>query len=206
MSESLQHWLDRNRPPRVQITYDVETLGAIEKIELPLVVGILADLSGKPENPAEVPKLKDRKFVEIDRDNIDDVMKTIKPRLALSVTDVLSETKEGEEPKKISAVLEFESREDFSPFRVARQVPALAQLLDARQRLNDLLAKLDGNDELNDLLQDVAQETDKLDTLKKEAASRNGDTASEPAADAGDAGKADAKKADAKKADKKGDS
>jgi type VI secretion system protein ImpB len=81
MPESIQHWLDRNRPPRVQITYDVETAGAIQKKELPLVVGILADLSGKPVTP--LPKLKDRKFVEIDRDNFKDILKSTSPHLEL---------------------------------------------------------------------------------------------------------------------------
>jgi type VI secretion system protein ImpB len=148
MPESTQHKLDRVRPPRVQITYDVETGGAIQKKELPLVMGILADLSGKPENP--LPKLKDRKFVEIDRDNFNAILKSIAPRTAMQVDNKLS--KEG---GKTNIELKFQSIDDFSPLNIVQQVPALNELFKARQRLNDLLAKLDGNDKLDSMLREL---------------------------------------------------
>lgn len=148
MPESTQHKLDRIRPPRVQITYDVETGGAIQKKELPLVMGILADLSGKPENP--LPKLKDRKFVEIDRDNFNAILKSIAPRTTMQVDNKLS--KEG---GKTNIELKFQSIDDFSPLNIVQQVPALNDLFKARQRLNDLLAKLDGNDKLDNMLREL---------------------------------------------------
>lgn len=148
MPESTQHKLDRIRPPRVQITYDVETGGAIQKKELPLVMGILADLSGKPENP--LPKLKDRKFVEIDRDNFNAILKSIAPRATMQVDNKLS--KEG---GKTNIELKFQSIDDFSPLNIVLQVPALNDLFKARQRLNDLLAKLDGNDKLDNMLREL---------------------------------------------------
>jgi len=162
MAESLQKWLGRNRPPRVQITYDVELGGAIEKRELPLVVGLLADLSGNPENP--LPKLKERRFVEIDRDNFNEVMAKISPRLELSVPNAI--TGEGTMP----LVLKFQNIDDFGPEPLVHQVPALARLLEARQQLRDLLAKLDGNDELDKLLEDIVQNTEGLQQLKAAAA------------------------------------
>jgi len=158
--ESTQHKLDRVRPPRVQITYDVETGGAIEMKELPFVVGILADLSGKPEKP--LPKLKNRKLVEIDRDNFDKVLKSTAPRLAFRVDNKL-----GEDDSKLNVELKFQSFEDFEPQNVVKQIKPLAKLLEARQRLTDLLAKLDGNDDLDALLLDIAAKTDDLQQLKK---------------------------------------
>jgi len=166
MPESTQHKLDRVRPPRVQITYDVEIGGAIEKKELPLVIGILADLSGKPE--AALPKLKERGFVEIDRDNFDDVMASIGPRLAFSV-----ENKLANDGSYVNAELRFRSMEDFSPPNLVAQVPALKKLLDARNRLSDLLAKLDGNDELDGALQQIVNDTDALKKIKSEGATAN---------------------------------
>jgi type VI secretion system protein ImpB len=162
MAESLQKWLGRNRPPRVQITYDVELGGAIEKRELPLVVGLLADLSGMPETP--LPKLKERRFVEIDRDNFNEVMANTAPRLELSVPNAI--TGEGNMP----LVLSFKNIDDFTPEPLVHQVPALARLLQARQQLRDLLAKLDGNDELDKLLEDIVQNTEGLQQLKDAAA------------------------------------
>lgn len=161
MSESIQKKLDRVRPPRVQISYDVETGGAIEKKELPFLVGILADLSGKPETA--LPKLKDRKFVEIDRDNFNDVMSAIGPRLAFQVPNTLQ--KDG---TKLNVVLKFEELDDFDPVRVLKQVPALSKLFEARQRLTDLLAKLDGNDDLDALLADVIANSEQQAALKAE--------------------------------------
>ncbi|MGH9412940.1 MAG: type VI secretion system contractile sheath small subunit [Terriglobales bacterium] len=158
MPESTQHKLDRIRPPRVQITYDVETGGAIQKKELPLVVGILADLSGQQETPA--PRLKDCKFVEIDRDNFNQVMGSIAPRLAVSVDNKIA----GE--GKTNVELHFKSLDDFEPLAVVKQVEALRQLLDARQKLSDLLAKLDGNDALDSLLVEVAKNPEEIKQLK----------------------------------------
>lgn len=161
MSESTQKKLTRIRPPRVQISYDVETGGAIEKKELPLIVGILADLAGKPEKP-QVP-IKARKFVEIDRDNFNDVMASINPRLAFQVDNKLEE---GEEAGKLNVELKFRKFDDLRPESVVQQVEPLRKLFEARQRLNDLLAKLDGNDDLDALLQDIATNTDQQQQIK----------------------------------------
>ena len=162
MSESLQKWVGRNRPPRVQITYDVEIGGAVEKKELPLVVGLLADLSGQPlEAP---PKLKARRLVEIDRDNFNEVMAKIAPRLDLSVPD----TYKGEGNLKIE--LNFTEFDHFHPEAIVSQVPRLAKLLEVRQQLRDLLGKLDGNDELDALLENIVQNTEELKTLRTDDA------------------------------------
>jgi type VI secretion system protein ImpB len=163
MSDSLQKWVGRNRPPRVQITYDVETGGASEKKELPLVVGVMADLSGQPVSP--LPRLKERRFVEIDRDNFDSVMNKISPRLDLSVPDTLK----GEGNIKVE--LNFTEFSHFHPETIIAQVPRLAKLLEARQQLRDLLAKLDGNDELDELLESILQSTEGLQSIKEESAS-----------------------------------
>jgi type VI secretion system protein ImpB len=164
MSDSLQKWVGRNRPPRVQITYDVEIGDAVEKKELPLVVGLLADLSGQPAAP--LPKLKDRRLVEIDRDNFNQIMAKIAPRLDISVPDTLK----GEGNLKLE--LNFQNFDDFHPEAIVGQVPRLAKLLEARQQLRDLLAKLDGNDELDSLLENIVQSTEELKTLQTQA---NGD-------------------------------
>jgi type VI secretion system protein ImpB len=169
MSNSLQNWVGRNRPPRVQITYDVEIGDAVEKKELPLVVGLLADLSGQPAQP--LPKLKERRFVEIDRDNFDEVLGNITPRLDLSVPD----TMKGEGNLKIE--LNFKEFSDFHPEAIVSQVPRLAKLLEARQQLRDLLAKLDGNDELDDLLERVLLNTEDLKTVQSQARAEAGSAA-----------------------------
>ncbi len=158
MSDSLQTWVGRNRPPRVQITYDVEIGDAVEKKELPLVVGLMADLSGQPATP--LPKLKERRFVEVDRDNFNEVMTKISPRLDLSVPD----TFKGEGNLKVE--LTFNDFDQFHPEAIARQVPRLAKLLEARQQLRDLLGKLDGNDELDALLENILKNTEDLKALK----------------------------------------
>lgn len=160
--ESLQHKLDRVRAPRVQITYDVEIGDAIEMKEIPFVLGVLADLSGKPDEP--LPKLKDRKFVEIDRDNFNNVLEGMKPRLAFKVDNKLT----GDDTK-LAVELRFKSIDDFRPENVVTQVEPLRKLLDARQKLSGLLNKLDGNDRLDDLLQKVIADTDSLQKLGKEA-------------------------------------
>ena len=162
MAESIQHKLDRVRAPRVHITYDVEIGDAIEMKEIPFVVGVLADLSGKPDKP--LPKMKDRKFVEIDRDNFDKVLEGMKPRLAYRVDNKLT----GDDTK-MAVEMRFSSMEDFHPERIADQVDPLRKLVETRRRLSDLLSKLDGNDRLEELLQDVLTSTDKVQQLAKEA-------------------------------------
>ena len=169
MSDSLQKWVGLNRPPRVQITYDVEIGNAFEKKELPLVVGLMADLSGQPENP--LPKFKERRFVEIDRDNFNDVMTKIAPRLDISVPDTLK----GEGNLKVE--LHFNQIDQFEPESIVNQIPRLARLLEARQQLRDLLGKLDGNDELDALLENILQNTDDLKQLKGSTEATDGETA-----------------------------
>jgi type VI secretion system protein ImpB len=146
--ESTQHKLSRVRAPRVHITYDVEVGGAIEMKELPFVLGVLGDFSGKPDQP--LPRLKDRKFIEIDRDNFNQVVAGMKPRLALRVDNKL--TNDG---SKLGVELRFNSIEDFEPDNVVQQVDPLRRLVEARQRLSDLLSKMDGNDKLEEMLTDV---------------------------------------------------
>ncbi|MDG5493791.1 type VI secretion system contractile sheath small subunit [Niveispirillum sp. SYP-B3756] len=165
MADSTQQKLSRVRPPRVQITYDVENGGAIEKKELPFIVGVMADLSGKPATP--LPPVKDRKFVEIDRDNFNEVLSAATPRLALRVPNKL--VKDSDE--QLAVELTFSHLDDFSPVEVMGQVPALKALLDARKRLRDLLTKLDGNDELDSLLNQVVRNTEDQSTLKKQLGS-----------------------------------
>lgn len=174
MSDSLQKWVGRNRPPRVQITYDVEIGGAVEKKELPLVVGLLADLSGQPL--VAPPKLKARRLVDIDRDNFNEVMAKIAPRLDLSVPD--THKKDG----NLKIELNFKEFDDFHPEAIVRQVPRLAKLLEARRQLRDLLGKLDGNDELDSLLDNIVQNTDELKALQAEGGDAPAaDVAAEPA-------------------------
>ncbi len=162
MSESLQHKLDRVRRPRVQITYDVETNGAMQKVELPFVVGVMADLSGQPQEPLK--PLKERKFVNIDRDNFNDVLKRSAPRLALKVDNKLT----GEADSKLAVELNFKEMDDFEPARIAEQIPALKELLEMRQRLTQLMSKMEGNDKLEALLAEVMQNNEKALALAKE--------------------------------------
>ena len=172
MTESTQHKLDRVRPPRVQITYDVEIGNAIEKKELPFIVGIMADLSGKPEKA--LPKVKDRKFVEIDRDNFNDVLAAIRPRLAFQVNNALAG-----DGSKLNVELTFANMEDFDAVNVLKQIEPMRKLYDARQKLSDLLTKLDGNDDLDQLLSGVIASTDNQKKLKDNL----GATADKPAED-----------------------
>lgn len=176
MSDSTQKKLGRVRPPRVQITYDVETGGSTEVKELPFLVGIMADLSGKRSAELPIPKVKARKFVEIDRDNFNDVMTGIAPRLAFRVPNMLQD-----DGSQLNVALTFTEIDSFEPVAVLKQIPPLAKLYDARQRLNDLLAKLDGNDELDRLLSDVISNTDKQQELRGLLASP-GQAPAEPAA------------------------
>jgi type VI secretion system protein ImpB len=160
--QSLQHKIDKVRAPRVHITYDVEIGGASEMKEIPFVVGVLADLSGRPEEP--LPKLKDRKFVEIDRDNFNSVLAAMRPRVAFQVDNVLA----GEDAK-LAVELRFTSLDDFSPEQVIRQIDPLRKLVDTRRRLSDLLNKLDGNDKLDELLQEAISSTEALQKLGEQA-------------------------------------
>lgn len=161
MAESLQHKLDRVRRPRVQLTYDVETGGAMERKELPFVVGVLADLSGQPSEALR--PLKERKFVPIDRDNFNDVLAKSTPRLAFKVQNRLTD-----EDTKLPVELNFKSMDDFAPARVAEQVPALKRLLEVRGQLSELLGKMEGNDKLDELLADVLNNTEKALSLAEQ--------------------------------------
>jgi type VI secretion system protein ImpB len=147
----------------VQITYDVEIGDAIQMKELPFVVGILADLSGKPAEA--LPKVKDRKFVEIDRDNFDAVLAACAPRLAFRIDNKLAD-----DDSKMSVELTFKEIEDFNPAKIVMQVEPLRKLFEARQRLMDLLSKLDGNDKLDELLHDIANNPESQKSLKDQTA------------------------------------
>ncbi len=163
MPESIHRKLERVRPPRVQISYDVEVGDAIEMRELPFVMGVLADLSGQPEE--ELPRLKDRKFVEVTPDNFDDVLKSMKPHVSFTVANRLSDDPEA---GKLGVDLHFESLDDFSPDRVAQQVEPLKKLLELRQQLADLRGSLQGNDKFEEILQSTLNDADKMAQLKKE--------------------------------------
>src|ERR1700734_3815467 len=160
---STQHKLDRVRPPRVQITYDVETGGAIELKELPFVVGVLGDFSGQPEQP--LPKLKERRFVEVTPDNFDSVLESMEPHLSFSVENKLSEDANA---GQLRVDLKFKSLESRKPEQVARQVKPLKELLELRTRLNDLKGTLQTNEKLDEALLEAVSQTEKLDKLKTE--------------------------------------
>ena len=173
MAESQQQKLSRVRRPRVQITYEVETNGAMEKKELPFVVGVMADLSGQPKQA--LPPMKDRKFVAIDRDNINDVMAKQAPRLAMKVQNRLTD-----DNTKLAVELNFKNMDDFEPARVAEQVPAMKELLDMRHRLTQLMTKMEGNDKLEQLLGDVLGNTEKALALAKEMGVQVPETPAKP--------------------------
>jgi type VI secretion system protein ImpB len=160
--ESTQHKLDRVRPPRVHITYDVELGDAIELKELPFVLGVLADLSGKPDEA--LPRLRDRKFIEIDRDNFNDVMKGMKPKLAFQVDNKLTK-----DDTKMGVELHLSGIEDFEPEQVAGQVEPLRKLMEVRKQLSGLLAKADGNDKLGEKLQEIINSTELAERISKES-------------------------------------
>jgi type VI secretion system protein ImpB len=160
-SESLQHKLDRVRRPRVQITYDVETEGAMEKKELPFVVGVLADLSAQRAEP--LPVLKERSFIPIDRDNFNDVLRRAEPRLSYRVANRLTDP-----DSKLSVELNFRHMDDFEPARVAEQVPALKELLEVRGRLNELLARLAGKDRIVSEIENILKNMETAQALAKE--------------------------------------
>jgi type VI secretion system protein ImpB len=168
--ESTQHKLDRVRSPRVHITYDVEIGDAIELKELPFVMGVLGDLTGQPEQP--LAAMKDRKFVEINPDNFDTVLKGMQPHLAYSVANKLSDDPNA---GQISVNLKFESLDDFSPENVAKQVGPLKELLDLRQRLSDLRGSLQGNDKLDQALFDAVSSTESKEKLRGELGKTGGE-------------------------------
>ncbi len=156
--ESLQHKIDRVRPPRVQITYDVEVGGAIELKELPFVVGVMGDFVGKPEEP--LPAFKNRKFVEVDPDNFDQVLAGMSPRLAFT-----TENKLQDDGSKMGIELKFKSIEDFEPDQIVQQVEPLRKLVEARAKLSDLRSKMDGNEKLESMLEDIISNADKQKEL-----------------------------------------
>ena len=160
--ESTQQKLSRVRAPRVQITYDVEVGNAIEMKELPFVMGVLGDLTGQPETP--LAALKDRKFVEINPDNFDNVLKGMAPHLQFSVENKLNPDAKGQ----IGVNLHFEKFEDFSPAAVAAQVGPIKELLDLRTRLSNLRGSLQGNDQLDQALFDAVSKTEELNKLRTE--------------------------------------
>lgn len=169
--QSAQHKLDRVRPPRVQITYDVEVGGAIEIKELPFVVGVLGDFTGQPEQP--LPRLKDRKFVEVNPDNFDSVLEGMKPHLSFAVENKLSEDPNA---PQLKVDLHFKKLDDFEPANVAKQVKPLKEMMDLRTRLADLRGTLQGNDKLEELLLDAVGKTENLDKLKKEIGPKEGES------------------------------
>jgi type VI secretion system protein ImpB len=154
---SSQKFIARNRAPRVQIEYDVELYGAEKKVELPFVMGVMADLSGKPADP--LPPVGDRKFLEIDVDNFDDRLKSCKPRVAFQVPNTL--TGEG----NLSVEMTFASMEDFSPAAVAKKVDALNKMLQARTELSNLLTYMDGKDKAEDLVGRLLKNEDLMKSL-----------------------------------------
>lgn len=161
--DSVQNRLGKVRPPRVHLTYDVQVGDAIEKKELPFVVGVLGEFSGQPDADKPLPKLKDRKFVNVDLDNFDDVMAGMSPKSTFRVQNKLS-ANGGE----FGVNLEFKSLDDFRPESVVEQVEPLRKLVEARTRLSDLRNKLAGNEKLDDLLSDILSNTEKLAQLGAE--------------------------------------
>lgn len=159
--DSTQQRLGRDRAPRVQLTYDVEVGEAIENKELPFVLGVMGDYSGNPAKP--LPRMKDRKFVNIDQDNFDEVLKGMEPRLNLKVDNKLKN-----DDSQLGIELKFTKMEDFEPQNLATQVEPLRALLEARQRLADLRNKVVGNDKLEQLLESVVRDTEQLQTIHGE--------------------------------------
>jgi type VI secretion system protein ImpB len=160
--ESLQKKLDRVRPPRVQIKYEVYVGDAMEMKELPFVVGVLGDFTGKPDKPQ--PALRDRKFVDVDRDNFNKVLASLAPRQTFTVDDTIS----GQPDQKLNVELRFQNMDDFSPENVVKQIPVLRALLEQRENLKNLSSRLEGNDKLDELLQQVLANSDLRNSLAKE--------------------------------------
>lgn len=174
IGKSGQRFIKENRAPRVHIEYEVETFGALQKVELPFVMGVMSDLSGKSH--VEKKSLDKRDFVEFDMDNFEQRMEAIAPRAAFNVDNTL--TGDG----KLSVDLTFKSMEDFSPGQIAKNVPALAKLLEARQQLNDLMTYMDGKDGAQELLDKVLNDPDLLKSLAAARAQGDGATGEEPTA------------------------
>ena len=170
--ESRQKFIARNRAPRVQIEYDVEIYGSEKKIQIPFVMGVLSDLSGKPTEP--LPDIADRKFLEIDIDNFDARMKAMKPRVAFTVPNTL--TGEGH----LAVDLTFENMDDFSPANVAKKVDALNRLLTARTELHNLLSYMDGKTGAEDLIAKVLQDPALMKTLAAAPKPAEGGSADAP--------------------------
>ena len=162
--DSVQKRLERVRPPRVQLTYDVEIGDAIEQKELPFVMGVMGDFTGQPDPDKPVPRLKDRKFVNVDMDNFDEVLAGMAPRASYRVKNKLSP-----EGGEFAVNLEFKQMDNFRPEAVVEQVEPLRRLLEARSKLSDLRNKLAGNDKLEDLLGEVLSSTEQLMKLSAEA-------------------------------------
>lgn len=160
-SNNSQKFVGKNRAPRVQVEYDVELYGAEKKVNLPFVMGVMSDLSGKPTEP--LPKLEDRKMVEIDADNFDDRLKSMKPRVAFNVPNVM--TGEG----NLAVDMTFESMDDFSPAAVAEKVDGLKQLLEARRQLANLLSYMDGKSGAEELLNKILEDPALLKALSQKA-------------------------------------
>jgi type VI secretion system protein ImpB len=161
--ESVHKKLERVRPPRVHVTYDVEVGDAIEVKEIPFVLGVLGDFTGMPEEA--LPRLKDRRFVEVTPDNFDGVLESMKPHLSFSIENKLSDDPEA---GQVKADLRFKSLEDFEPEQVARQIKPLKELLDLRTKLADLRGSLQGNEKLDDVLMEAVKNTEKAEKLRKE--------------------------------------
>ncbi len=159
MSDSSQHRVGRVRPPRVQITYDVEDGGATASKELPMVAGVVSNLTGDAEDST---KYADRKFVEVEQGGVDRLMTRLGPKLQFTVSDEVS----GEADKEIGVSLDFKSMDDFSPMGVASQLPQTAKLLEARRQLTDLLGKVEANDRLDGMLGDILTDADKQQELR----------------------------------------
>ena len=161
MSESVHEKLKRVRKPRLHITYDVETEGAMVEKELPFVVGVVGDFSGNPTE--KLKPLKDRKFIQIDRDNFNDVMKRMTPGLNLRVENTIAD-----DGTEMAVQLKFDSLDDFEPANVAKQVEPLRKLLETRDKLRDLLTKVDLSEDLEGVLEQVLKDTDELKKLSSE--------------------------------------
>jgi type VI secretion system protein ImpB len=158
-SESSTKFIERNRAPRVHIEYELDVNGAQKKVELPFVMGVMSDLSGKAVEP--LPPVKDRKFLEFDMDNFDDRMKAIKPRVAFSVPDLIS----GEEGSNMAVDVTFESMDDFSPEKVVKKIKPLNDLLEARTQLSSLLSYMDGRTQAEDLMDKLISDPSLMKTV-----------------------------------------
>ena len=169
--ESIHKKLEKVRPPRVHVAYDVEIGDAIESKELPFVMGVLADLTGQPTEP--LAKLKDRRLVEITPDNFDSVLESMKPHVSYSVENKLSEDSQA---GQLKVDLNFKSLDDFEPEQVARQVKPLRELLEMRTKLADLRGSLQGNEKLDDVLLEAVSDSEKMAKLRRELGMDEGES------------------------------